>query len=179
MRNFNQGGGGRFDRGGRGGHGGGRGFDKPMFSVVCAECGDKCQVPFRPTGDRPVLCNDCFRGGDDRGSRPARRNDRFSRDERPAREDKNREQFEQLNVKLDMIIKEIDKLKQASRIHTVESLDAPEAKEEKASKKAKKVAKEDAEVPTTPKAEKGKKAEKATAKKETKKSTKKAAKKSK
>ncbi|MBU2566632.1 hypothetical protein KKG46_03675 [Patescibacteria group bacterium] len=170
MRNFNQGGGGRFDRGGRGGRdSGGRGFDKPMFSVVCAECGDKCQVPFRPTGDRPVLCNECFRGGDDRGSRPERRNDRFSRNERPARDDKSHEQFEQLNVKLDMIIKEIDKLKQASRIHTVESMELPEPKEEKASKKAKKVAKEDAEEKTT----------KTAAKKETKKSTKKVAKKSK
>ena len=29
--------------------------------VVCADCGRTAQVPFQPTGSRPVYCNDCFR----------------------------------------------------------------------------------------------------------------------
>ena len=34
--------------------------------VVCADCGVQCTVPFVPQkGGRPVLCNDCFRRGDD------------------------------------------------------------------------------------------------------------------
>lgn len=37
-----------------------------MFSAVCSDCNRKCEVPFRPTGDRPVFCNDCF--GNKRGS---------------------------------------------------------------------------------------------------------------
>ena len=37
------------------------GGDRQMHSVVCAECGAETQVPFKPTGDRPVYCNDCFR----------------------------------------------------------------------------------------------------------------------
>lgn len=28
--------------------------------AVCSECGKECELPFRPTGDRPVYCRDCF-----------------------------------------------------------------------------------------------------------------------
>lgn len=35
--------------------------DRPMYDAVCAECGARTQVPFQPTGERPVYCNDCFR----------------------------------------------------------------------------------------------------------------------
>jgi len=31
-----------------------------MFEAVCANCGKKCEVPFRPNGQRPVYCRDCF-----------------------------------------------------------------------------------------------------------------------
>jgi len=42
---------------------------KSMTKVVCAKCGDTCEVPFRPSGDRPVYCRNCFNKGNDRGSR--------------------------------------------------------------------------------------------------------------
>ena len=35
--------------------------ERQMHSAVCAECGVETQVPFKPTGERPVYCNDCFR----------------------------------------------------------------------------------------------------------------------
>lgn len=28
--------------------------------VTCANCGKQTTVPFKPTGDRPVYCRDCF-----------------------------------------------------------------------------------------------------------------------
>jgi CxxC-x17-CxxC domain-containing protein len=31
-----------------------------MFQTVCANCGKDCEVPFRPTGEKPVLCDECF-----------------------------------------------------------------------------------------------------------------------
>ncbi len=34
---------------------------REMHPAVCAECGKDTTVPFRPRGDRPVYCNDCFR----------------------------------------------------------------------------------------------------------------------
>ncbi len=32
-----------------------------MFDATCSKCGNPTQVPFQPSGDRPVYCNDCFR----------------------------------------------------------------------------------------------------------------------
>ena len=46
-----------------GGFGGGGGFDRgprEMHPAVCAECGKDTMVPFRPRGDRPVYCSDCY-----------------------------------------------------------------------------------------------------------------------
>lgn len=60
------GGGGRgYDSGSRGGFGGGgggggMGGNRPLFKAVCSACGMETQVPFQPTGDRPVFCRDCF-----------------------------------------------------------------------------------------------------------------------
>ena len=34
--------------------------DRQMYDAVCAECGKDTQVPFKPSGDRPVYCRDCF-----------------------------------------------------------------------------------------------------------------------
>jgi len=44
---------------GGGGGGYGRG-PREMHDAVCAQCGKDTQVPFRPSGDRPVYCSDCF-----------------------------------------------------------------------------------------------------------------------
>ena len=37
-----------------------RGQSRQMFTTVCSDCGRETQVPFKPTGDRPVYCRDCF-----------------------------------------------------------------------------------------------------------------------
>jgi CxxC-x17-CxxC domain-containing protein len=56
---------------GKGGFNKGRDFrknDRPerakMYKAVCAECGKDCEVPFRPTGDKPVYCSECFSNKD-------------------------------------------------------------------------------------------------------------------
>lgn len=46
--------------GGSGGGGDGYG-QRQMSDAVCAKCGAQCQVPFKPRGDKPVYCSDCFR----------------------------------------------------------------------------------------------------------------------
>jgi len=33
-----------------------------MHDVICNSCGRLTQVPFVPTGSRPVYCLDCFQG---------------------------------------------------------------------------------------------------------------------
>ena len=79
MKNFKP----REDRGGgfRGGNGGGkpsfgakkswsndrggngapaRDRDVVMHKATCSHCGKSCEVPFVPSGDKPVFCRDCF-----------------------------------------------------------------------------------------------------------------------
>lgn len=65
-----------------GGFGGGRSERPTMYDAVCDKCGKNCKVPFRPSGEKPVYCSDCFEregSNDSRGSRsfgrPERRND--------------------------------------------------------------------------------------------------------
>ena len=33
---------------------------RPMYSVVCFECGEDCEIPFKPSGNRPVYCKACY-----------------------------------------------------------------------------------------------------------------------
>ena len=33
---------------------------KQLFDVICAKCKKETQVPFKPTGSKPVLCRECF-----------------------------------------------------------------------------------------------------------------------
>lgn len=40
----------------------GRFNDRPreMHKATCSDCGKECEVPFKPRGDRPVYCRECF-----------------------------------------------------------------------------------------------------------------------
>lgn len=136
MGNY-QGGGNRGGGGFRGGNGGGRpsfqkksyGSDRGevvMHKATCAECGKTCEVPFRPTGDKPVYCSDCFsskRGSDDRGprrdfgdraprrdfnDRPAPRAD-FSRPSAPVGDDV-KKQLGEISFKLDRLVNAMERL---------------------------------------------------------------------
>jgi len=77
-----------------------------MHDVTCDKCQKRCQVPFKPSGDKPVFCSECFRNegaGNSFGSR-----DRGDRG-RPERSSSSgtgmtSDQFKILNVKLDKII---------------------------------------------------------------------------
>jgi len=102
-------------RGGFGGRGEGRGgFSRgpvEMHDAICSKCKNECQVPFRPTGSKPVFCSSCFeKSGDSRGSRDSRDSgSRFeSRNEiRPVQRPMNENQpneLKQINAKLDKII---------------------------------------------------------------------------
>ncbi|MDD5422902.1 MAG: CxxC-x17-CxxC domain-containing protein [Candidatus Omnitrophota bacterium] len=34
--------------------------ERTLHKAVCADCGKGCEVPFKPSGDRPVYCKECF-----------------------------------------------------------------------------------------------------------------------
>jgi len=123
-----------------GGGGGGGGFGKSrMFSAVCSDCGDNCEVPFKPTGDKPVLCSRCF-GHSGRGSGGPKREFRPQRfEERPKATGPSNEelkiQIEKLNAKLDRILKIL------APVVTPEAKEAEEVKEVKEVKAEKRAAK--------------------------------------
>jgi CxxC-x17-CxxC domain-containing protein len=143
-------GGGRDDRGGRSSFGGSRDGGRPeMFDAVCDNCGKDCKVPFRPSGEKPIYCSDCFERvdpkRDDRGGRDSRddrapRRDSFSnttftpnREERPS--SNNNAEIAQLKDQLSSISAKLDKL---VRILTpvVSEVPAAEAKVAKSEVKA-------------------------------------------
>lgn len=31
-----------------------------MHAAICADCKKECSIPFKPSGDRPVYCQECF-----------------------------------------------------------------------------------------------------------------------
>ncbi|MFA5870282.1 MAG: CxxC-x17-CxxC domain-containing protein [Candidatus Paceibacterota bacterium] len=72
--------------------------DKQMFNATCDKCARQCEVPFKPTGDKPVYCSDCF---EKNGSAINRSNDRSN--DKPTNQYK--EQFDAINAKLDRIMK--------------------------------------------------------------------------
>lgn len=151
MRNFNQGGGSRFgsNRSGGSRFGGGRpGADRgpvTMHKAICSDCGNSCEVPFRPTGDKPIFCNDCFgakRGGDTprESARAGSFNgDRFSRKEF-GRDNEVKKQLEFLGLKIDRLAKVVENLAPA-HAHTTPEKSAQVKKAIKEATSDKKVAK--------------------------------------
>ena len=115
-----------------------RSFEKKMFTATCEGCGDKCEVPFKPTEGKSVFCDSCFRGND------------VAPKGKPAfASDKTQEQFAAINAKLDQIIKALkvstkpEKIKEIEDVLVsdveevvaeIEDLAKPEVKVEKATK---------------------------------------------
>lgn len=139
--------------------------ERQMHSVRCSACGEMCEVPFRPTGDKPVFCDSCFdknkTGGSFGGDKGSNRGG-----------DQLKDQINALNVKLDKILKLLggeeikektsQEPKKAKKESKVEEFDIKEieaiVKEEKAAVKKEKV--EKAEKESAPSADKEKKAAK-------------------
>lgn len=111
------------DRGGnRGGFGGDRDRSVTMHKAVCAECHKECEVPFRPSGDKPVFCSECFGGKREAGDRGERKE--YNREPRrefnssraqssgPSQEDL-KKQLVEVNAKLDKLINVVEKFLEA------------------------------------------------------------------
>jgi len=127
MANFQREGG---DRGGRrdGGKGGDRGsrggFEKRSFTggrrgdnnsqmhkATCGECGKGCEVPFRPTGEKPVFCRDCFASKRDATSKYSRDEPRNVSSSHQGSDNSDiKDLLESINTKLSVLSASIDKL---------------------------------------------------------------------
>ena len=71
----------------------GRSEPVTMHEVTCDKCGEKCEVPFKPTAGKPVYCDECFKKEKSSGSNKPNFN----------------EKFDQINEKLDRILEAIEK----------------------------------------------------------------------
>jgi CxxC-x17-CxxC domain-containing protein len=134
--------------GGRGGFGGkpsfgrpSRDFDGPreMFRTICTECGNSCEVPFRPSGDKPVLCNDCFGGsksfgGDNFPQQTRRGGDRPERNERS--EAKPDPRISELQSSVEALTAKIDTLIQTLTAQPKKGVSEEVAEVKKTAKKA-------------------------------------------
>lgn len=108
---------------------GGKGFEKgpvTMHKVTCDECGNACEVPFKPSSDKPVFCDSCFGG-----KRENKRDDRFG-DRRSGPSSSNdgeikemKKLLNELNMKLDVILEFFN-----DEIEAEDAIMAEEAEEE-------------------------------------------------
>jgi len=73
-------------RHGRGGQGDGP-RERTFTQVICADCNKECEIPFKPRGDSPVYCRECFprhkrnnQFNADRDRGPVKRSNQFNTD---------------------------------------------------------------------------------------------------
>jgi len=123
-----------------------------MHKTICSNCGKDCEVPFKPSGEKPVYCNECFdKKGRDSGSRRFEsritkgNNFEFRGNDQP----QNNDQFNQLNAKIDKILSILQthfsttKSETKPEIEITDIVDIPVEKipaDEKKTKKPKKAA---------------------------------------
>jgi CxxC-x17-CxxC domain-containing protein len=118
-----------------------------MHKAVCDECGKDCEVPFKPSGGKPIYCSNCFEGKDaSRGPRrPRRRGPR--RESSFGRRDNSGkqllEQIKSVNAKLDRILKLLEsgsKKKPVAKKPEVKKVPKQEASKKNVKKVSSKVA---------------------------------------
>jgi CxxC-x17-CxxC domain-containing protein len=140
-------GGGKFGGGFKkfGGPRGGKPFgDREMFDATCSSCGKPCQVPFRPTGEKPVFCRDCFAKQEPAPWRNDNRPPRFERPPRDARPSGGGD-IDGLKYRIQSLENKVDRLLEIVSGGKKESAPLSKAEEKpeapKKEKKAKKTAK--------------------------------------
>ena len=152
---------GRFGRGFGGGRSGGRSrfrdrdsgsFERrrpEMHEATCDKCGKQCEVPFKPTGDKPVLCSDCFRKEGGSSSNHSSRNNSSS-------SGISQEQYKEINKKLDKILGILEMIEfededdEDSEDESEDEEDSKDESEDEEAEEPKKVKKLKVPLKTTP-----------------------------
>jgi len=75
--------------------------DRQMYEAVCDKCGKVCQLPFMPTGEKPVYCSNCFEKTGDREGNKRRFDNRGSHN---FGQENIHAEIEMINQKLDKIL---------------------------------------------------------------------------
>ena len=77
------------------------GFERPnsmpqrrMFAANCDKCGNRCELPFKPTSGKPVYCSACFK-----------KNEYLDSKDKPKSSSR---ELEEINSKLDKIMRALN-----------------------------------------------------------------------
>ncbi|MEI7719883.1 MAG: CxxC-x17-CxxC domain-containing protein [bacterium] len=93
-----------------------------LFSATCSQCHKPCEVPFRPSSERPVFCRDCFNSRDTsersfsgKPSYPSRTPYGKNQDQRPTTSTPTHtnelaQQIDAINKKLDALMRLVEGL---------------------------------------------------------------------
>lgn len=121
-----------------------------LFDAICAKCGNACQVPFRPNGQKPVYCRACFgnpqnaAGKENFIRRDAPVRPFEPRESREPRPENNREiadlkqQMNTMSAKLDTILRIVETMSRPVAVATpavIAKTQAPKVAEKDISKK--------------------------------------------
>ena len=75
---------------------------KHTYKSVCDRCGEQCELPFKPSGGKPVFCSNCFEKRGEGGGR--------------VYNDELKDQLERVEDKLDKVLKLLDKNRKSVRV---------------------------------------------------------------
>lgn len=83
-----------------------------LYHAICDKCGKDCDIPFKPTGNKPVYCRSCFKANESGGRFGSFDRGRFDNrsESRERFETKNtssvsKEDIDKINRKLDKIMR--------------------------------------------------------------------------
>ena len=83
-----------------------------LHDAVCSKCGKDCKVPFRPSGEKPIYCSDCFerKGGRDNNRSGRRDFPRRNFDDRGSGSNMSDPSIPQLIEKIEILNTKLDKI---------------------------------------------------------------------
>jgi CxxC-x17-CxxC domain-containing protein len=77
-----------------------RSYKPNMHKAICAQCGSQCEVPFKPSNDKPVYCSECFskKNNEGTGRRDGNRRDDRRSDRRGGERDFRKDDRQRFNA---------------------------------------------------------------------------------
>ncbi len=110
--------------------------NRVMHQAVCDQCGKSCELPFHPTGDKPVYCSICF----DSKRKTGGGGDRFSKNKFSGQKtdfgskgsnDELKKQLVILNEKMDQLIRALEAIANTKTIEKKVVKKTPTVKDKK------------------------------------------------
>lgn len=86
-----------------------RSSDRKMYKAICDECGADCELPFKPSGDKPVYCSNCFSKGGTRNSSVKKESHQSNNN------------LDEINSKLDKILKLLSSSSSSNNLNSNET----------------------------------------------------------